>query len=73
MELSFRTKKEKPAVIPVETRLLTWPDCYYQESEPEVRLQLLEAADARNLTPEDNEVRHFLFEHRYERSRLRHQ
>ena len=38
----------------IRRRLLNWPDAYYREREPEIRLRMLEEAENQGLTPEDN-------------------
>ena len=49
----------------IRRRLLSWPDCYYRERDPKIRLEMLDEADAEGLTPEDNAVRRRLHEIRY--------
>ena len=66
--MEFTRKKQ---VIPetndeeLRRRLLNWPDCYYRERDPKVRLRLLDEADKEELTPEENVVRRELYEIRY--------
>ncbi len=66
-------KREKKVVIKekvdIEQRLLSWPDCYYTERNPNIRKELLDAADARGLTPEDNGFRRMLYDLRYGKER----
>ena len=49
----------------LQIRLLNWPDSYYREIDPKIRLALLDEADKANLTPEDNEIRRRLHRMRY--------
>ena len=49
----------------IRRRLLNWPDAYYREREPEIRLRMLEEAENQGLTPEDNVIRRELYEIRY--------
>lgn len=47
-------------------KMNSWPECYYREMDAGVRRKLLDEANRQGLTPEDNKVREFLFEKRYE-------
>ena len=49
----------------VETMMITWPECFYKETEAEMRFALLKEAEKQELTPEENTVRRFLLEHRH--------
>lgn len=62
----------KPEVKKVESQeerlknaMDTWPESYYRERDGEIRRQLLAAADALQLTPEENRIRLLLWERRY--------
>ena len=70
MEFQIRgTEKKKEEITPeeLEKRMLTWPDCYYKERSAAVRMALLDEADKRGLTPEQNQVRRRLFALRYKK------
>lgn len=58
-------RKETVSRTEIQQRLLNWPDSYYREREPEVRLAMLMEADRQGLTPKDNEIRRKIFEKRY--------
>lgn len=66
--MEFKYTKREPAAgreQELQRKLLAWPDSYYREREPRLRLELLDAADEQGLTPEDNRVRRELYEIRY--------
>lgn len=66
--MEFKAKTE-PKTIDAETisaKMNAWPDCYYREMEPAIRRQLLDEAKRQGLTPEDNEIREFIFAKRYQ-------
>jgi len=68
--MEFKFKEDKKTVQAMEPDVLAlkmkaWPDCYYNEMEPALRRQLLDEAQRLHLTPEDNEIREFLFKKRY--------
>ena len=65
MEFIKKERTKKKDEVDIEQRLLNWPDCYYKERSAVVRKQLLDEADARGLTPEDNAFRRELYEIRY--------
>ncbi len=69
--MEFKYTKREPAAgreQELQRKLLAWPDSYYREREPRLRLELLDAADEQGLTPEDNRVRRELYEIRYPRT-----
>ncbi len=49
----------------VETRMITWPECFYKETEAETRFALLKEAETQGMTPQENPARRFLLEHRH--------
>ncbi len=69
--MEFQIRKQEAARVTaieaaeLEKRMLTWPEAFYQEREPEIRVAMLEEADRLGLTPEDNAIRRALFEQRY--------
>ena len=64
--MEFTNKRPaKPEAAEIQLRLLNWPDSYYRERDPKIRLEILDAADARGLTPAENELRRKLFHLRY--------
>ena len=64
--MEFTNKRPaKPDAAEIQLRLLNWPDSYYRERDPKIRLEILDAADARGLTPAENELRRKLFHLRY--------
>lgn len=66
MEFARKKSEERAShAEELKRRLLAWPECYYRERDPEVRRQLLEAADEEKLTPEENRIRHELYALRY--------
>ena len=69
MEFIKREKKKVKEAADIEQRMLNWPDCFYLERSADIREQLLETAESRNLTPEDNRFRTELFDLRYDKKR----
>lgn len=69
MEFIKKEKKKIEKINDLEQRMLNWPDCYYRERDAEAREQLLQTAEERNLTPEDNAFRRELFDLRYDTKR----
>lgn len=65
MEFVKKERKVKKETIDVEQRLLNWPDCYYRERNSLVRKELLDGAEEKGLTAEDNAFRKKLFALRY--------
>ncbi len=69
--MEFQIRKQEPQRVSqiskeeLDRRMISWPDAYYQEREPEVRRAMLEEAERLNLTPEDNAIRRQIFERRY--------
>lgn len=53
------------AVLSAEERLLAWPDSYYNESEPQLRREMLDLAIGKGLSPEEDRIRDELFRIRY--------
>ncbi|MBQ0058677.1 MAG: hypothetical protein KBS83_01775 [Lachnospiraceae bacterium] len=49
----------------VETRMINWPECFYEEAELDDRKALLDEADRQNLTPEENAIRRKILDMRY--------
>ncbi len=66
--MEFKAKTVPKTVDPetISAKMNVWPDCYYREMEPAIRRQLLDEASRQGLTPEDNEIREFLFKKRYQ-------
>ncbi len=64
MEFKKTVKKQDPADQFAE-KLKEWPECFYLERDPNIRLALLDAADAAGLTPKENGIRRELFLRRY--------
>ena len=63
--MALNTRQKTQNTQSVESRMITWPECFYIEEDPETRIALLEEAEKQELTPEDNAVRRSLIEHRY--------
>lgn len=66
MEFTKKTRTPAPdGIEEIRRRLLGWPDCYYRERDPGIRLQLLNEAEREQLTPGENGIRRELYERRY--------
>ena len=65
MEFVKREAKKDQETVDIAQKLLNWPDCYYLQKNAKIRKQLLDAADAAGLTPEENGFRRRLYEIRY--------
>lgn len=51
------------AVLSAEERLLAWPDSYYNESEPQLRREMLDLAIGKGLSPEERQDPRRAFPH----------
>ena len=60
-------KKPERETAGIQQRLLSWPDAYYRERSPQIRMEMLEEAERQGLTPEDNAFRRVLYDLRYDR------
>lgn len=66
MEFAKKEKKQETLTPEeIETRLSNWPESYYLERDAQLRKKLLDAADERGLTPEENKIRRKLYDLRY--------
>lgn len=62
--MALKTGQNTQNTLPLESRMITWPECFYAEDDAAMRFALLEEAERQELTPEDNRIRRFLLEHR---------
>lgn len=69
MEFKPKSKPRIPDKETISIKMNAWPECYYKELEPEIRRMLLDEAERLGLTPEENRIREYLFEKRYQRSK----
>ena len=65
MELTFGKKTKKEERPSLKTLMVTWPECFYKEKEPALRLALLGEAERQGLTPQENVIRRKYIEKRY--------
>ncbi|MEE3420192.1 MAG: DUF6553 family protein [Lachnospiraceae bacterium] len=69
MEFSIRGQaKKKEGLLTEEElakRFLNWPDAFYQERSPKIRLQMLDRADELGLAKEENALRRQILLARY--------
>ncbi len=66
MEFDLDKKNEPVGDEMFAAKMNSWPECYYREMDAGIRRGLLDEANRQGLTPEDNKIREFLFEKRYE-------
>lgn len=66
MELSGRIETDAQENFSTAAALAEWPKRYYEEKNPAVRLELLEAAIAAGVDPETDAIRRRIFDMRYE-------
>ena len=71
MEFQKPSVPVKNAESEIASKMNAWPDCYYRERDPNIRKLLLDEAVRMKLTPEENEMRSFLYEKRYSRDLVR--
>lgn len=71
MEFQKLSVPVKNAESEIASKMNAWPDCYYRERDPNIRKLLLDEAVRMKLTPEENEMRSFLYEKRYSRDLVR--
>lgn len=65
MEFQNPKQEKADAQEAIRVKMSAWPECYYRESDGLIRRSYLEEADRENLTPEENKIRHLLWERRY--------
>ncbi|MDO4615220.1 MAG: hypothetical protein Q4B15_06280, partial [Lachnospiraceae bacterium] len=63
--MEFKKTPKKNSTVQYSEKLKEWPDCFYLERDPKIRLALLDAADEAGLTPEENRIRRELILRRY--------
>ena len=65
MEFEKHVEEVKEEKEDLSSRLVRWPECYYDEIDYGTRKAILELADNAGLTPDDNKIRHEIYDLRY--------
>lgn len=65
MKITDKITAEPKKVIDIQEALIAWPDRYYKETDPSVRLEMLKAAIKAELDPENDSIRMEIFNQRY--------
>lgn len=65
MKFNETLKEAAPAPVPMGDYLSGWPQSYYEEKDPSMRLAMLEGAIKAGIAPEEDKYRRKLFDMRY--------